>query len=86
MGRKQTDLSGKKLGVEEIEELKRATIYVAEHFKVHVSEAMAEKFEALDTGKRRKWLKHSMRTVKNSEPSGKDFDTDFKVLYAHVFG
>ena len=87
MNKTQTDLEGKTMDVEEIEELRKATIYVAGNFRVRVSETMEEKFDNMDAGKKKSWLKRSMRIIdKNKDPAGKEFDEDLKALYSVVFG
>lgn len=88
MAEKQVDLEGQKLAdVREVEDVKTATIYVADNFKVRVSESQAEKWEKWDPAKKRKWLKRSMRIAgQESDPEGKNFDKDYKALYAKIFG
>jgi len=83
---KQKNLEGKDLPeVEKETENREIVTYSTTNFQIRTTPESVEKYQELDVDKQEAWIKRKMRCI-GAKASGKDFEAEYKALFASIIG
>lgn len=83
---KQKDLEGKDLPEVEMEtESRQIVTYSTTNFQIRTTPESVEKYQELDVDKQEAWIKRKMRCT-GAKTTGKDFEAEYKALFASIIG